>query len=289
MTIFTILCWLLLVVPGIAASAQTSGTATGTLTVNGRATKLSHAQALETQDYTLGADRKLVQVTVIKVFLSDTPIEDQEDHFDLGVRGKEGKLHGLQVTISKEGEPLSGALYHKAFQNGALSMSLGGALFEPNVFNDKTVSGKVRMEKPMEFSGVTFDFDVTFSAPVQQEPKPTVEGPAAADTGPGKAVQEFLRATGAKDVAALKRILRKEFAEMLEKPEGQETVMAMLDQFYAADELKQMKIVRVFDFGNRAWVEGLSKRPSTSGGAPTDVTYRIRAVRVNGEWKVQPM
>jgi hypothetical protein len=46
---------------------------------------------------------------------------------------------------------------------------------------------------------------------------------------------------------------------------------------------------RVFDFGNRAWVEALSKRPSAGGGAPADVAHRIRAVRVGGDWKVQPM
>ena len=65
--------------------------------------------------------------------------------------------------------------------------------------------------------------------------------------------------------------------------------MAMLNESYPADELKAMKIVRVFDFGNRAWVEGVSKRPGRSGTAAIDVTYRIRTVRVNGDWKVQPM
>jgi hypothetical protein len=52
---------------------------------------------------------------------------------------------------------------------------------------------------------------------------------------------------------------------------------------------KQFTIARVFDFGNRAWVEALSKRPGASAGATVDETYRIRAVRVNGAWKVQPM
>ena len=286
---YTNLCYLLLTVAGTFASAQPSDAATGTLTVNGKATKLSYAQALSTQDWDLGPGGKFVEVTVIKVFLSDAPIEDQEDNFDLGVRGKEGKLHGIQVTFNKKGKPSNGSLYHNAFEGGTSSMFASHILFKPKVLSDKTISGKVQMDKPNDFGGVTYDFNVTFSAPVQSEPKPTVEGSAAAETGPGKAVQEFIRAVQAKDAAALKRVFRKEFAEMMEKPEGEESVMGMVNQSYPPDELKQLKIVRVFDFGNRAWVEGTSKRPSTSGGAPTDVTYRIRTVRVNGEWKVQPM
>ena len=119
--------------------------------------------------------------------------------------------------------------------------------------------------------------------------KPTVEGPAAAETAPAKAVQEFLKAVLAKDEPALKRILRKEFVEMLENPGGKEAVLGMLDQFYPADVINQLMIVRVFDFGDRAWVEGVSKRRSESGGKPIDVTTRIRTIRVDNAWKVQPM
>jgi hypothetical protein len=90
-------------------------------------------------------------------------------------------------------------------------------------------------------------------------------------------------------MAGLKRVFRKEFAEMLEKPDGQKSLMAFLSQSYPAGEIKELKIVRVFDFGSRAWVEGTSKRPGQRGGAPTDVTYRIRAVRVGADWKVQPL
>ncbi|MBI4427690.1 MAG: nuclear transport factor 2 family protein, partial [Ignavibacteriales bacterium] len=118
---------------------------------------------------------------------------------------------------------------------------------------------------------------------------PSIEGAGAAETPPAKAVQEFLQAEMANDVPKLKKLLRKEFVEMLENPEGKDAVMGMLAQSYPVDEVKQLKIVRVFDFGDRAWVEGVTKRPSKGKKAPTDVTYRIRTLRVNGEWKVQPM
>ncbi|MGH9427154.1 MAG: nuclear transport factor 2 family protein [Terriglobia bacterium] len=289
MTTSTIFCCLLLATAGTIVSAQTSGTATGTLTVNGKASKLTYAQTLETEDWDMGPNHKLVKVTVTLVFLSDVPIGDLEDDFDLGARGKEGTLHGLRLKFNKKGELLSGKLYDKAFEGGTNNLFASRVRFEPKVFNGKLVSGKIGLEEPDDFSSVKYDFSATFSAPVLREPKPTIEGAGAAETAPAKAVQEFLQAKLAKDVPKLKKLLRKEFVEMLENPEGKDAVMGLLDQFYPVDEVKQLKIIRVFDFGNRAWVEGLSKRPSTSGGAPTDVTYRIRTVRVNGEWKVQPM
>jgi len=89
-------------------------------------------------------------------------------------------------------------------------------------------------------------------------------------------------------VAKLKKMLRKEFVEMLENPEGKDAVMGLLGNTYPAEEVKQLKIVRVFDFGDRAWVEGVTKRKGEQGKS-TEVTYRIRALRVGGEWKVQPM
>lgn len=281
-----ILCCMLLVVAMAVASAQTSGTASGTLTFNGKATKLSYSQAVKAQDWIFGADHKPVLATVIRVFLSDMPVDDQEDNFELSVRAKEGKLHGLQITFSKDGKLLNGSLYHEAIQSGVESIFLSTVLFERKVFDDKTVAGKVGTKTPIDLSGKTLDISITFSSPFQQEPKPTVEGAAAAETAPGKAVQEFIRAAEAKDVAALKRIVRKEVAEMLEKPEGQEAIMAMLGGWYPAG--KKIKLVRVFDFGDRAWVEGESQRPGDDG-KPINETYKIRAIRVNGEWKVSPL
>ena len=288
MTIFTIPSCLLLAMACTFASAQTSSIATGTLTVNGKATQLSYAQALEAEDWTFGADRKPVRVTVIKVSLSDAPIEDQEDNFETFLRGREGKLHAVMLTFNAKGEAVEGVIVHHAFTNGAISFSGANvARFERKTFDDKTIAGKVWSGMFGEFQGITYDFSAAFSAPIQHEPKPTVEGPAAANTGPGKAVQEFLRATTARDLAALQAILRPEIAKLLVDPQRKQEVMGLLDYSYPAG--RQFTIARVFDFGNRAWVEALSKRPSASGGAPIDVTYRIRAVRVGGEWKVQPM
>jgi len=268
---------------------QTSATVNGTLTVDGKATKLSNALALQTKDWTLGANHKMVEVDVIKLVLSDSPVDDVEDDFELGARGKAGTLNAVRLVLGKKGEVMSGNIYHKAFEGGTSGLFTSHIIFESKAMNNKTVAGKVRMDKPMEMGGPKHDFNVTFSSPVQVEPKPTTEGTGASETAPAKAVQKFLDAVQGNDAAGLKAVLRKEFVEMLESPDDKESVMAMLNQFFPAEEVKQLKIVRVFNFGNRAWVEGATKRPSQSGGSPTDVTYRIRTVRVGSDWKVQPM
>ncbi|MBI3006242.1 MAG: nuclear transport factor 2 family protein, partial [Ignavibacteriales bacterium] len=144
-----------------------------------------------------------------------------------------------------------------------------GIHFERKVFNDKVISGKIGPGEPDDFASVKYDFTATFNAPVDHEPKPSIEGAGAAETAPAKAVQEFLQAEMANDVPKLKKLLRKEFVEMLENPEGKDAVMGMLAQSYPVDEVKQLKIVRVFDFGDRAWVEGVTKRPSKGKKAPT--------------------
>lgn len=274
---------------GTISLAQTSSTASGAVTVNGKSVKLGFVQALEVQDWDYDfKTKKYTPVRAVRLFLSDASVEDVEDNFESFLRGREGKLHGVLLTFNAKGEPTEGQLIHQDFPTGAISFSGSGvARFERKSFDWKTIAGKVSTASKQEFQGATYEFNATFSAPIQKEPKPTVEGSATETTEPGKAVREFLKASDAQDIKALKGIFRAEIAAMLDDPAHKDEVMGLLAYSYAKGT--KFTIARVFDFGERAWVELLSKRPSESGGAPTDVTTRVRLVRVNGAWKVQPM
>ena len=289
MIMSTIYKIVLLALAGTVLLAQTPGTSTGTLTVNGKAIKLSEAKALRVKDWDMGPNGKLVEVTVVDVFLSDVPVDDPEDDFDLGVRGKGGTLHGLRMRFDRKGKVLSAKVYDSAFGEGVDNVFPTHVAFKPGSLTGKEVGGKVTVGESDDMRGTTYSAIATFKVPIGTEPKPTVEGAVAAETAPAKAVEEFIRSVLAKDKDGLKRILRKEFVEMLENPEQSDAVMAMLGQFYPAEEAREMKIVRVFDFGEKAWVEGTTKRQGENGGQPTDVTFRIRVIRVNNDWKVQPM
>lgn len=269
--------------------AQNPGTVTGTLTVGGKAIKLSNAQALEADDWDYDAqNHKFVPVKIVRVFLSDAPVADIEDNFDMFLKAREGKLHAVSVNINRKGEVGNGMVIHQAFSSGAITFSGSNQTrFQRKVLDAKSIAGKVSTVTKQEFQEVTFEFKLTFSTAIQREPKPTVEGAAAETTGAARTAREFLKAAQARDTAALRGIFRAEIAMMLDDSQRKGEVMGLMEASYPAEQ--QFKIVRVFDFGDRAWVEALSERPSESGGAPVEVTTRIRLVRVNGEWKVQPM
>ena len=203
----SLICLLLIVATAIALTRK-PGTATGTLTVSGKVTRLSFAQALKTQDWVFGADNKPHLATVMMVFLSDEPADDLEDNFELSVRAKEGKLHGLLITFSEKGKPSNALLYHQSVNNGTESIFTSKFLLEKQIITDTTISGNVRTTEPVDLSAGKFSFSVTWNASFHQQPKPTVEGTAAAETPSGKAVQEFIRTAEAKDITGLKKIVR---------------------------------------------------------------------------------
>ena len=278
------------------ATAQTGGTASGSLTVNGKAIKLGSAQAMKAEHYVFGANNEPVLATVIMVFVSDMPADDLEDNFELSERAKAGKLHGLLLTFTKDGKPYEGTIYHEALQTGAESIFLSSVVFDRGVHKDTSAFGGtmqtkeaidlIDMKDKKDESRGKLDFKVTFNSPYMQEPRPTAEGDAAAGTAPAKAVQEFIRAVEASDLPALKRIVRKEVADILEDQRGQQMLLGMLAESFPPG--KKIRITRVFDFGDRASVEGASQRKEKNGKL-TDETYKLRAIKVNGEWKVSPL
>ena len=286
MTFTTMFFCVLLAVAGSVAAAREQGTVTGSLTLNGKATKFSHVRAIKAEDWTFGEDRKPVLTTVYRVLLSDTPFDDLEDNFELSAMAKQGSLHALLFTINKKGEVLGGSVYHQASETGVENMFASRLDFQSKTVNDKKASGKLQTVEPMSLSAGNLEVKATFDTPYWTEPKPTAQGAAAAETAPAKVVQEFIKAAQAKNLSALKKVLRKEIADMLDKPEGQQAVMGMLEMSYPPE--LQVKIARVFDFGDRAWVEGDSKRKEESGKI-TDVVYRIRVIKANNDWKVSPL
>ncbi|MBI4428169.1 MAG: hypothetical protein HY562_03535, partial [Ignavibacteriales bacterium] len=151
-----------LLVGVVAASSQEKSMASGTLTVNGTASTLSFVRTLEAQDWDMGPNHKFVQITVTKLFLSDVPVGDVEDDFDLSARGKEGTLHGLRLKFNKKGEVLSAEVYDKAFKGGINKMFPNGIHFERKVFNDKVISGKIGPGEPDDFASVKYDYTATF-------------------------------------------------------------------------------------------------------------------------------
>ena len=168
------------------ASAQ-PGTATGTMTVNGRQFALRHAYASVQPGF---FDEKAEDV---RVLLSDIPLDEaaRADVFALQRLGYSGKLHAVEVVLDAKMTPISGAIFVQAF-NGMASVT-GMHRFERKAFERKLISGRLFTESPSTFDKVTWQYDATFSAPIPRPP--TAEETAAAlKSPPGVAARAHVKA-----------------------------------------------------------------------------------------------
>jgi len=156
-----------------AFSAAELGTVTGKMMINGKTLKLTHVYASAMPG---SRDKKQVEIRVI---LSDVAIS-AEDLANAGNRERlatAGKLHAIELLLGADpmghpGKyPLYNDIYDAAFNGAQQPMRLSGTdEFETKTDDGKTIAGRHFMASPHKFSdmgnGVTFQDDVTFSAPV---------------------------------------------------------------------------------------------------------------------------
>lgn len=170
------ICCVVLLALGLSSpvvSPAEQGTVTGQMVVNGKTVKLTHVYASARPGR---SDKKKVEILVI---LSDVPISD-EDLANAGNREKlatAGKLHAMELLLGEDpmghpGKfPLYNDIYDAAFNGSQQPMRLQGLdTFETKTDDGKTIAGRHFMASPNKFgdmgNGVTFQDDVTFSAPV---------------------------------------------------------------------------------------------------------------------------
>ena len=167
------ICCVVLLALGLSSpvvSAAEQGKVTGQMVVNGKTVKLAHVYA-----YARPGQRDKKQVE-IRVILSDVPISD-EDLAKAGNRealAAAGKLHAMELLLGEDPtgdsgkRALSNDIYDAAF-NGWIRL-IGYDTFEMKTDDGKTIAGRHSMASPHKFSdtgkGVTFQDDVTFSAPL---------------------------------------------------------------------------------------------------------------------------
>lgn len=82
----------------------------------------------------------------IRVLLTDVALsqEMQAEPFQIIRLAREGKLHGVEVVLSAQGEPLSGSLFLDVF-NGMTSVS-GVHRFEQTVLEREGIGGRLFMD-----------------------------------------------------------------------------------------------------------------------------------------------
>jgi hypothetical protein len=263
----------LLAAPAVRA---TDGKADGTITVNGKTTKLTHAYARAVKGF---FDKTKEDVEVI---LTDVPLEGKalEDQFERIHMAEAGKLHAFEITFGADGAPISTAFRDNGFKKASPSGLSSEDVFTKKVFDGKTVEGRYKSAKQREFFGETYSFDVSFRVDVAHAPKavpPTAAETAAAQKSPQAAVYaEYLKAVQKEDLAALKKLFTKEQAKNLDHPDAKKMV-GMVKMMSATD----VKVLKVAEKGDTA---DLSVTGKQDGNA---VNGTVHMAKEGGAWKVQ--
>lgn len=257
----------------VASPPAGEGTAAGTLEVGGTVTPLAHAYARAEKGY-FGKEKD-VRVILTDVALLESALADP---FERRRMAADGKLHGVEVVLDAQKQPIAGVILHEAFRKFQGSVSVTGMhRFEPKVFNAATVEGTLSTERPSEFQGTTFKYSASFRAAVWHPPAPTVKGAAAKATLPAKAALAFFVAVHRGDIAAVKGLMTPESAKPLDGPNGR----------------KMLEFLKtVTPEPARARIESVDIREDTAEVAvsvktrDTSETSRVRLEKRAGGWKV---
>jgi hypothetical protein len=145
-----------------APAVSADGNAEGTLTVNGKTTKVAFAFARSAPGF---FDKN---VNDIQVIVSDIPLDAKAlaDEFVRVRMAKAGKLHAFEITIDATGAPVSTAWRHDGFKGPMPSGLSSEDVFTKKVLDGKFVEGSYKSAAAEEFFGNTYAFDVTFRASV---------------------------------------------------------------------------------------------------------------------------
>ncbi len=258
------------------AALAADGKAEGTITVNGKTTKLAHAYARAVKGF---FDKTKEDVVVV---LSDVPLEGKalEDEFERIHMADAGKLHAFEITIDADGKPISTAFRDAGFKKASPSGLSSEDVFTKKTFDGKTVEGRYKSAKTHEFFGDTYAFDVSFKADVTRAPKavpPTAAETAAAQKSPQAAVYaEYLKAVQKEDLGALRKVFTKEQAKHLDEPDAKKMV-GFVKMMSATD----VKVLKVVEKGDTAELTVTGKQ---DGKATNGVVHMAKE---GGAWKVQ--
>jgi hypothetical protein len=140
------------------------GTASGTLTVNGKTTQVAYAYARSVPGFFDKATRDT------QVIVSDVPLDATalSDPFVRGDLADAGKLHAFEITIDASGTPISTAWRDNGFKGPQPSGLSSADPFTKTVLDAHVVAGNYKSAEPAEFFGNTYSFDVTFRAAISQ-------------------------------------------------------------------------------------------------------------------------
>jgi hypothetical protein len=273
--------WTSILAAGLLAAAAAAtgqaqeGVANGTFTVNGKAAKLQYAYAMAEPD-PFDKAKEAVRVVVSDVKLTPAQLADP---FALQELTKGDKAHAVVAIIDASKTVLSTMLYDAAFGMSSVSSAGTNNKFD-GVIDRNAIGGKVFTEKADTFSKTTYEFSVSFKAPIQRKaaaPAATI-GPATPEQQAVlKAAQAYMKAARAGDIPGLKAAVVADAAADLDGPQGKQIVEMLKVMVPANPTTGPIAIT-----GDAATITFEEKDKDSSS------TSTVKLKKVNGVWKVNP-
>jgi hypothetical protein len=257
------------------AANETVNWAEGNLIVDGQTFKLNHAYA--TMDRDPFSDNKYT----IRVLVSEQPISQdiRDDHTALMDLKKEAKNHAMEIDIDEQ---------LKVTWIGLWGLGQVSGLeypFEPVVFNDQLVEGRLFTAKPETVFDKKWQYDVKVKSSVSVDPYQSFvtasTGRALAEDGgePGKAYLDYQAAIRtAKGPGDLDRFYSKPvLKDRNANPELKELAMEM----EKGSLLEELKIVGGFIAGEKATLSIEGKREGER-----NLRGKVNLHMEDGQWKI---
>jgi hypothetical protein len=147
----------------IVVATAADGTATGTLSVKGAVSKMTHAYAISMPSPMNKAK------PAIRLVLSDVAIEPKAlaDEFGLMDLGRSGKLHAVEALVDPTDKSVLGTMmYDAGFKMSSVSVASTNIKLEVKTLDKTTFAGRLYTAKPDDFNSVPFEYAITFNAPI---------------------------------------------------------------------------------------------------------------------------
>jgi hypothetical protein len=258
-----------------AANEPAVNWAEGNLIIDGQTFKLNHAYA------SLDSDPFSENKYTIRVLLSEQPISKDvlDDHTALMNMKKDANSHAMEVDIDEQ---------HKVTWIGLWGLGQVSGMdypFEPAVFNNQLVEGRLFTAKAETVFDKKWQYDVKFKSSVRVDPyqsfvTASTGRPLAADGGEaGKAYLDYQAAIRtAKGPGDLDRFYSKPvLKDRNANPELKELAMEM----EKGSLLEDIKIVGGFIDGEKATLSVEGKREGES-----NLRGKVNLHLEDGQWKI---
>ena len=148
-----------------AARTAGSGSASGTVTVNEKTSKIAFAYAHEVKGF-FDPTKPDIEVILSDVALSAKALTS------FGERGRladAGRIHTFEITINRSGKPVSSAFYNNGFGGASPSGLDSSDALTVKMLAAASIDAKYKSSGVHEFFGNRYSFDVAFQASITKK------------------------------------------------------------------------------------------------------------------------